>query len=126
MKYMIKDNQAGFVLKNGIFQKMILSGIYYLPKMMGYTVEIEEMTGELDYLDVPYTGLCQTVNILCSLPFVYSILRYPKLSGIKPTCIPIPHLSKRGMCRNRDKSFFRADLNRRLDRSCHNIVYSTN
>ncbi len=54
MKYMIKDNQAGFVLKNGIFQKMILSGIYYLPKMMGYTVEIEEMTGELDYLDVPY------------------------------------------------------------------------
>ena len=29
------------------------------------------------------TGLCQTANILCSLPFVYSILRYPKLSGIK-------------------------------------------
>ena len=57
MKYKIKDNQAGFVLKNGIFQKMILSGIYYFPGMLGYTVEIEEMTGELDYMDVPYQVL---------------------------------------------------------------------
>ncbi len=54
MKYMIKDNQAGFVCKNGIFKKMIRSGTYHFPKMAGYQVTIEEMTGELRYLDVPY------------------------------------------------------------------------
>ena len=57
MKYMIKDNQAGFVLKNGVFQKMITSGTYYFSKLFGYQVEIEEMTGEVDYLDVPYQVL---------------------------------------------------------------------
>ncbi len=57
MKYIIKDNQAGFVLKNGVFQKMITAGTYYFSKMAGYTVEVEEMTGELDYLDVPYQVL---------------------------------------------------------------------
>lgn len=59
MKYMIKDNQAGFVLKNGVFQKMITSGTYNFPKLLGYHVEIEEMTGELDYLDVPYQVLAK-------------------------------------------------------------------
>ena len=57
MKYIIKDNQAGFVLKNGVFQKMVGSGTYHFPKMLGYQVEIEEMAGELDYLDVPYQVL---------------------------------------------------------------------
>ncbi len=66
MKYMIKDNQAGFVLKNGIFQKMITSGIYYFPKMLGYQVEIEEMTGEVDYLDVPYQVLSKDSTFLKS------------------------------------------------------------
>ncbi len=64
MKYIIKDNQAGFVLKNGVFQKMIVSGTYYFPKMFGYHVEIEEMTGELDYLDVPYQVLAKDPTFL--------------------------------------------------------------
>lgn len=54
MKYIIKDNQAGFVLKNGVFQKMITAGTYYFSRLLGYQVEIEEMSGELDYLEVPY------------------------------------------------------------------------
>ena len=57
MKYMIQDNQAGFVLKNGIFQKMITAGTYHFSKIAGYRVEIEEMTGEVDYMDVPYPVL---------------------------------------------------------------------
>lgn len=57
MKYIIKDNQAGFVMKNGIFQKMITAGIWHFPKLLGYQVEIEEMTGELDFMDVPYQVL---------------------------------------------------------------------
>lgn len=57
MKYMIKDNQAGFVLKDGVFQKMITSGTYHFSKMLGYSVEIEEMSGEVDYMEVPYQVL---------------------------------------------------------------------
>ncbi len=64
MKYMIKDNQAGFVLKNGVFQKMITSGTYYFSKLFGYQVEIEEMTGEVDYLDVPYQVLSEDSTFL--------------------------------------------------------------
>lgn len=57
MKYMIKDNQAGFVLKDGMFQKMLTAGTYHFLKAFGYEVVIEEMTGELDYMDVPYQVL---------------------------------------------------------------------
>lgn len=57
MKYKIKDNQAGFVLKNGIFQKMVTSGTYHFSRTMGYQVEVEELYGEVDYLEVPYQVL---------------------------------------------------------------------
>ncbi len=59
MKYYIKDNQAGFVFKNGIFKKMIPAGTYHFSKMAGYQVEIEEMSGEVDILTVPYQVLAQ-------------------------------------------------------------------
>ncbi len=57
MKYIIKDNQAGLVLKNGIFQKMVTAGTYHFSKMAGYTVAVQEMLGEMDYLEVPYQVL---------------------------------------------------------------------
>lgn len=57
MKYIIKDNQAGFVLKNGVFQKMITAGTYHFPKMTGYQVVVEEMLGEMNDLGVPYQVL---------------------------------------------------------------------
>lgn len=57
MKYIIRDNQAGFVLKNGVFQKMITVGTYHFSKMAGYTVAVEEMLGELHYQEVPYQVL---------------------------------------------------------------------
>ncbi|MBD5473301.1 MAG: slipin family protein [Lachnospiraceae bacterium] len=57
MKYIIKDNQAGFVLRNGVFQKMITAGTWHFPKIAGYTVVIEEMSDELEYLEVPYQVL---------------------------------------------------------------------
>lgn len=66
MKYFIKDNQAGFVLKNGQFKKMITAGTYHFSKMSGYQVEIEEMTGELDYMDVPYQILAKDAGFLAS------------------------------------------------------------
>lgn len=66
MKYVIKDNQAGFVIKNGVFKKMITSGVYHYSKMLGYQVEIEETLGELDYLDVPYQALAKDERFLQS------------------------------------------------------------
>lgn len=54
MKYIIKDNQAGFVIKNGVFVKMITTGTYHFAKIAGYEVEIEEMSGELTYTGIPY------------------------------------------------------------------------
>lgn len=64
MKYIIKDNQAGFVLKNGVFQKMVTSGIYYFPKICGYEVAIENMEGEVDYLELPYQALARDASFL--------------------------------------------------------------
>ena len=66
MKYIIKDNQAGFVLKNGVFQKMITVGTYHFSNMAGYTVKIEEMLGEMDYLEVPYQVLAKDPAFLAA------------------------------------------------------------
>lgn len=57
MKVIVKENEAGFVTKNGLFIKMLTAGKYYFPKTLGYEVHIEEMAGELDYMDIPYTVL---------------------------------------------------------------------
>lgn len=54
MKIIIRDNQAGFVTKNGVFVKMVTAGTYHFPKALGYEVHIEEMTGEVDYSEIPY------------------------------------------------------------------------
>lgn len=66
MKYIIKDNQAGFVIKNGVFLKMITSGTYHFSKILGYEVEIEEMTGELACESVPYQVLVKDSTFLNS------------------------------------------------------------
>lgn len=57
MKIVIKENQAGFVMKNGVFVKMITTGTYFYPKVMGYEVVIEEMSGEINFLELPYEVL---------------------------------------------------------------------
>lgn len=54
MKIIIQENQVGFVTKNGEFIKMITAGKYYFSKRLGYNVYIEEMLGELNFMDIPY------------------------------------------------------------------------
>lgn len=54
MKIIIKDNQAGFVKKNGLFVKMITAGAYHFSQTLGYEVQIEEMIGEVKYSEIPY------------------------------------------------------------------------
>ena len=53
MKYIIKQNQCGFLMKDGIFIKTIYSGKYWYPKMTGYRVVIEEMEGTVDFRELP-------------------------------------------------------------------------
>lgn len=59
MRVRIRDNEAGFVFKNGIFVKMLTCGAYRFSRLMGYDVRIDEMRYEvsMDYLDVPYQVL---------------------------------------------------------------------
>ena len=54
MRVIIKENEAGFVTKNGLFVKMITAGVYHFSKTFGYKVEVEEMCGELNYMEIPY------------------------------------------------------------------------
>lgn len=54
MKIIIQENQVGFVTKNGKFYKMITAGKYHFSKKLGYKVYIEEMLGELNFVDIPY------------------------------------------------------------------------
>lgn len=54
MRVIIRENEAGFVTKNGLFVKMLTAGKYYFSRVLGYEVHIEEMSGELNYMDVPY------------------------------------------------------------------------
>ncbi len=62
MRVIIRDNEAGFVTKNGKFVKMIRAGVYHFSKVLGYKVDVEEMVGELDYMEVPYQVLEQDVT----------------------------------------------------------------
>ena len=57
MKIIIKENEIGFVLRNGKFQKLIGAGKYFLPMALGYEVYKEEMNGELEFDKIPYQVL---------------------------------------------------------------------
>lgn len=62
MRVIIRENEAGFVTKNGKFVKMIRAGVYHFSKTLGYKVDVEEMMGEVNYLDIPYQVLEQDVK----------------------------------------------------------------
>lgn len=57
MRVIIKENEVGFVTKNGIFDKLVTVGKYHFPRMLGYQVYIEEMLGEVNIMDIPYQVL---------------------------------------------------------------------
>lgn len=53
MKYIIKENQCGYLTKNGIFQKVLMAGKYTYLKQLGYEVKILMMTGYVDTCGIP-------------------------------------------------------------------------
>lgn len=62
MKIIIKDNQAGFVLKNGIFETMLTAGVYHYSRLLGYRVITTEMSGEMELKEIPYSILEKDAN----------------------------------------------------------------
>lgn len=57
MKIIIKDKQAGFVMKNGMFEKMITAGTYHYSLFLGYRVVIQDMVGDMTFAEAPYQVL---------------------------------------------------------------------
>ncbi len=66
MKYIITDNQAGFVMKNGMFQRLLKAGTYRFSFIKNTWVETEEMSGEVKNTDVPYSVLAKDKAFLDS------------------------------------------------------------
>lgn len=59
MKYIIREQECGYLLKDGIFQKILNAGRYSYIKRMGYEVKIVSMIGEVDTADIPLEILMQ-------------------------------------------------------------------
>lgn len=60
MKISVRDNQAGFVFKNGVFVKMITAGTFHFARTLGYEVRTQEMSGEVVKPEgVPYQVLAR-------------------------------------------------------------------
>lgn len=66
MRIIIRDNQAGFLMKNGIFVTMLTAGIYHYSRLLGYRVIIEEMSGEMELTEIPYPILAKDANFRSS------------------------------------------------------------
>lgn len=45
MKYIIKENECGYLLKNGVFLRLLTSGRHRYSKRLGYEVKVVPMTG---------------------------------------------------------------------------------
>lgn len=59
MKYIINQNQCGFLIKDGIFIKTLACGKYWYPRIAGYQVVIEAMDGAVGFNALPAEVLLQ-------------------------------------------------------------------
>ena len=59
MKYLIKEQQCGYLMKNGRFIKLLTAGKYQYPRILGYEVLTAPMTGEVDNCGIPCEILMQ-------------------------------------------------------------------
>lgn len=53
MKYIIKEQECGYLLKNGVLEKLLFAGKYNLFSWMGYELKIVSMTGKVDTQGLP-------------------------------------------------------------------------
>lgn len=53
MKYIIKEQECGYLLKNGRFQSFLAAGSCHYIKAMGYELKIVPMTGAVNTCGIP-------------------------------------------------------------------------
>lgn len=53
MKYIIKEQECGYLLKNGTFCGFLTAGKYHYPKQLGYELKIVPMIGRVDTCQIP-------------------------------------------------------------------------
>lgn len=53
MKYIIKEQECGYLLKDGILEKLLFAGRYHIYSWMGYELKIVSMIGEVDRQELP-------------------------------------------------------------------------
>ena len=87
MKYIIKEQECGYLLKNGVLEKLLFAGKYRLFDWMGYELKIVPMIGKVDTQELP-------VEVLMKRPeFSSRVVRVP----IPDHCIGIHMVT--GACR---------------------------
>ena len=59
MKYIIREQECGYLMKNGRFIKLLTAGKYQYPRFLGYEVLTVPMTGEVDNCGIPCEILMQ-------------------------------------------------------------------
>lgn len=55
----INENQVGYLVKNGQFQKILTAGKYRYPQWLGYTVFVTEAVGRVDTKELPLKVLAE-------------------------------------------------------------------
>lgn len=53
MKYIIKEQECGYLIKNGKLVRLLFAGRYYFSKCLGYEVLCTAMTGEVNCCKIP-------------------------------------------------------------------------
>ncbi len=53
MKYIIKEQECGYLCRNGRFVRMLTAGMYRYPRALGYTLDVVPMTGEVNTCGIP-------------------------------------------------------------------------
>jgi len=59
MRYIIRDNEVGFLRRNGKFERMLTAGKYHFFKNMGYELEIVQATGQVKLENTAYDILAK-------------------------------------------------------------------
>lgn len=57
MYTIISENECGYLLKNGVFERMLFSGKHRYLKHFGYEIKTVPMTGSVDTCDIPFAVL---------------------------------------------------------------------
>lgn len=53
MKYIIKEQECGYLLKDGVLKKILFAGKHHVSAWLGYELKIVPMTGEVDTWKLP-------------------------------------------------------------------------